>query len=87
MCILQLNRANLWMSSKQSKSFKRTRIQTPVILRFPQILASRVNGLCTAFADAISEFNYKNTYHPVFPIKVNQQEGVVDALLEAGYQI
>ena len=71
---------------KTVQELQKTRIQTPVILRFPQILASRVNGLCTAFADAISEFNYKNTYHPVFPIKVNQQEGVVDALLEAGFK-
>ncbi len=71
---------------KTVQELQKTRIQTPVILRFPQILASRVNGLCTAFADAINEFNYKNTYHPVFPIKVNQQEGVVDALLEAGFK-
>jgi arginine decarboxylase len=71
---------------KTVQELQKTRIQTPVILRFPQILADRVQGLCKSFADAITEFNYQSSYHPVFPIKVNQQEGVVDALLEAGYK-
>ena len=71
---------------KTLQELQKTRLQTPLIMRFPQILASRVDGLCTAFADAITEFNYQSTYHPVFPIKVNQQENVVDALLEAGYK-
>ncbi len=71
---------------KTIQDLQKTRIETPTILRFPQILASKVESLCNSFADAITEFNYKNTYHPVFPIKVNQQESVVDALLEAGYK-
>lgn len=71
---------------KTLQELQKTRVQTPLILRFPQILASRVDGLSTSFADAIAEFNYQSTYHPVFPIKVNQQENVVDALLEAGFK-
>lgn len=56
----------------------------PVLLRFPQILSTQVRQLCRAFAHAIDEFNYSSTYHPVYPIKVNQQRSVVEEILRAG---
>ena len=63
---------------------KRRRVRLPVLLRFPQILASRVNEIFDAFDAAIREFAYEGVYRGVFPIKVNQQRDVVDELVSAG---
>jgi arginine decarboxylase len=59
-------------------------VQTPVLLRFPQVVASQIERLTAAFQAAIDEYDYPNDYAPVFPIKVNQQRAVVEALLEGG---
>ncbi|MBF9002801.1 biosynthetic arginine decarboxylase [Vibrio nitrifigilis] len=56
-------------------------INTPVLVRFPQILHQRVHGICQAFNQAISEYEYQNNYFLVYPIKVNQQKEVVDEIL------
>jgi arginine decarboxylase len=63
---------------------RRKKLRFPILLRFPQILASRVEELFTAFERAIAEFNYANAYRGVFPIKVNQQCEVLDELVRAG---
>ena len=63
---------------------KRRGIATPVLLRFDGILRSRVRELNNAFNAARAEFNYQGAYRGVFPIKVNQQRHVVEALLEEG---
>ncbi len=63
---------------------KRRGIATPVLLRFDGILRSRVRELNSAFNAARAEFNYQGAYRGVFPIKVNQQRHVVEALLEEG---
>ncbi len=67
------------------EELKKSRIGTPVLLRFPQILATQVKTLSAAFTRAIDEFKYQESYYPVFPIKVNQQQHVVESLLQAGY--
>ena len=61
-------------------------VQTPVLLRFPQILESQVNGVAGAFGNAIAEYGYPEPYLPVFPIKVNHHHGVVQALVSAGWK-
>jgi arginine decarboxylase len=63
---------------------KRRGIATPVLLRFDGILRSRVRELNHAFNAARTEFGYQGPYRGVFPIKVNQQRHVVEALLEEG---
>ena len=55
-----------------------------LLLRFPQLLEAQVRRLGQAFNKAIDEFEYANTYRPVFPIKVNHQRSVVERLLGAG---
>ncbi|CAN5484831.1 biosynthetic arginine decarboxylase [soil metagenome] len=52
-------------------------IGTPILLRFPSILESRINRLNEGFAAAIAEGGYTGRYRGVFPIKVNQQEQVI----------
>src|SRR5262249_33187530 len=59
-------------------------LRTPLLVRFSDILASRVQGLCAAFARAISEYGYKGGYRGVYPIKVNQQRHVVEEIVEYG---
>ncbi|MFH1017826.1 MAG: biosynthetic arginine decarboxylase [Pseudomonadota bacterium] len=68
------------------EELKKSRIATPLLLRFPQILETQVNALCTAFHRAIDEFKYQQGYFPVFPIKVNQRQVVVEGLLAAGFK-
>jgi arginine decarboxylase len=59
-------------------------LKFPVLIRFQDILRDRVEAINQAFAASIAEFNYKNTYRGVFPIKVNQLREVVEEILDAG---
>ena len=56
----------------------------PVLLRFGDILASRVSLLNESFAKAISDAGYKAPYRGVYPIKVNQQQQVVEEVMNCG---
>ncbi|HYN41439.1 MAG TPA: biosynthetic arginine decarboxylase [Thermoanaerobaculia bacterium] len=59
-------------------------ITPPMVIRFPQILASSVRELNDAFGKAIKEYDYDGNYRGVFPIKVNQKKVVVHEIIEAG---
>jgi arginine decarboxylase len=56
----------------------------PLLLRFSDILRSRIVTLAEKFANAIQEFGYEGTYTTVYPIKVNQQRHVVQEIVEFG---
>ncbi|HET9314967.1 MAG TPA: biosynthetic arginine decarboxylase, partial [Vicinamibacteria bacterium] len=56
----------------------------PLLIRFSDILRTRVEQLCGAFQQAIAENDYKGAYRGVYPIKVNQQRHVVEELVEYG---
>jgi len=56
----------------------------PVLIRFQDLLRSRVVLINRAFQRAIDEFEYRNVYRGVYPIKVNQLREVVQEILEAG---
>ena len=59
-------------------------LRLPLLVRFPDILADRLARLQGAFAKAIGEWNYAGGYTAIYPIKVNQQHGVVAELVAAG---
>ncbi len=59
-------------------------IQLPVLLRFSDILRSRVVTLSERFAAAMKEFEYTGEYTTVYPIKVNQQRHVVEEIVRYG---
>lgn len=59
-------------------------VQTPVLLRFPEILRHRLAAMHRAFADAITENGYRSRYCLVYPIKVNQERHVVEEILRFG---
>ena len=56
----------------------------PLVLRFQDLLRHRVETINTAFQSAIAEFEYRNYYRGVFPIKVNQLREVVEEIADAG---
>ena len=56
----------------------------PLLLRFSDILKSRIATLAGHFANAIKEFGYEGKYTTVYPIKVNQQRHVVQEVVEFG---
>jgi arginine decarboxylase len=59
-------------------------LHTPLLLRFSDVLAGRVEQLCRSFARAIESYEYRGAFRGVYPIKVNQQRHVVEELIEYG---
>ncbi len=56
----------------------------PVLLRIENILGSQIKLLHETFAKVIKETGYTGSYKGVFPIKVNQQEQVIEAITQFG---
>ena len=63
---------------------RRRGLRTPTLLRFSDILASRIAALAGSFSTAISEYEYNGRWRGVYPIKVNQQCHVVEEIVEHG---
>lgn len=58
----------------------------PMLIRFQDVISSRVRRLNQTFRKAIQESGYEGTYRSIFPIKVNQLQEVVAEVLEAGQE-
>ena len=56
----------------------------PLLLRFSDILRSRIVSLSQRFVKAIDEFKYDGEYTLVYPIKVNQQRHVIEEIVQFG---
>src|SRR5689334_19937137 len=69
---------------KVVQDLKSQKIEFPLLIRFQDLLRSRVAELYNAFKRAIDESGYQNAYISVYPIKVNQLHEVVQEILEAG---
>jgi len=67
-----------------TREFEALGLALPVLVRFSGILHHRIDSLCEAFAKAMRADSYEGRYTAVYPIKVNQQRSVVDALLAHG---
>ena len=63
---------------------KALNLDTPLLIRFQDLLRHRVENLNNAFGKAIADHNYQGRYRGVFPIKVNQLREVVEEILDAG---
>lgn len=59
-------------------------MDTPVLVRFENILAQQIARLNEAFRSAIKNCGYKGEYRGVFPIKVNQQSHVIEEIAQVG---
>jgi len=63
---------------------QRRGLRLPLLIRFSDILRTRIEQLAGAFRQAIDENGYRGSYRGVYPIKVNQQAHVVEELMEFG---
>ncbi len=59
-------------------------VALPLLLRFSDILRTRIETLALRFQRAIEDFEYEGKYTTVYPIKVNQQRHVVEEILDFG---
>lgn len=59
-------------------------IETPVLVRFPDILDNRIEKISTCFDLAREEYEFKGENHIIYPIKVNQMQPVVEELVSHG---
>lgn len=59
-------------------------IRVPIMIRFPDIIKSRVELMHSCFQKAFLDHGYKGSYCGVYPIKVNQQKHLVQELLHFG---
>lgn len=60
------------------------KLKFPILLRFPQIVASQVRALHNSFKSASQEFGYKGAHMAVYPMKVNSRREVIEAFLQEG---
>jgi arginine decarboxylase len=59
-------------------------VKLPMLLRFSDILRSRIETISQRFRNALEEFEYNGGYTLVYPIKVNQQRHVVEEIVQFG---
>lgn len=66
------------------ESLRKRKLGMPLLIRFSDILADRLERLNSCFAKAIARYKYPGTYQGVYPIKCNQQRHLVEALVRYG---
>lgn len=59
-------------------------VSAPVLLRFPDILDSRIEQMSSCFKVAAEEYDFKGQNFTVYPIKVNQMRPVVEEIVSHG---
>src|SRR5438132_581622 len=59
-------------------------IATPLLIRFSDIVRSRIIELNESFRRAMAEYGYKGEYKAVYPIKVNQHRFLVEEICDYG---
>jgi arginine decarboxylase len=59
-------------------------IGLPLLIRFSDVLRSRIVELNETFRSAIAEYGYKGEFKGVYPIKVNQHRYVVEEIVQFG---
>ncbi|MBO5612021.1 MAG: biosynthetic arginine decarboxylase [Prevotella sp.] len=59
-------------------------VTPPVLLRFPDILDSRIEKTASCFKKAAKEYDYKAENFIIYPIKVNQMQPVVEEIISHG---
>src|SRR5579885_509929 len=67
-----------------ARRLQREGLALPVLVRFTDILRDRVDALTGAFDEVIADYAYRGRYTAVYPIKVNQQRSVVEAIVRHG---
>ena len=66
------------------EALRKDGVQTPVLLRFPQLIGDRIQRQYLAFEKARKDYGYKGRLRAVFPMKVNQEKEVIEDIFEFG---
>jgi arginine decarboxylase len=66
------------------QALRQRNLDSPILIRFSDILADRLERLQACFTKAIARYQYPNVYRGVFPIKCNQHRHLVETLVNAG---
>ena len=66
------------------KGLRERGLDMPVLLRVENILDSQISLLHHSFGTAMERLGYKGVFRGVFPIKVNQQEQVLEEITKHG---
>lgn len=66
------------------EGIKERGLEPPILLRIENLLDNQITMLNESFQRAIKTLEYKGDYRGVFPIKVNQQEQVIDEITMFG---
>jgi arginine decarboxylase len=66
---------------EQVDELRQSGLSLPLLVRFPDILQDRVRKLTGAFDASIARLEYGSCYTALYPIKVNQQEAVVENII------
>ena len=66
------------------EDLERRDLRTPLLIRFSDILAARIEQLSASFQRSIEGYGYGGRFRGVYPIKVNQQRHVVDEIIQYG---
>ena len=66
------------------ESLRQRNLGLPLLIRFSDILADRIERLNACFAKAIARYKYPGTYQGVFPVKCNQQRHLVEDVVRFG---
>jgi len=59
-------------------------VETPVLIRFTDILDSRIEKMSSSFRVAADEYKFKAQNYIIYPIKVNQMRPVVEEIVAHG---
>ncbi|MBT4760544.1 MAG: biosynthetic arginine decarboxylase [Bdellovibrionaceae bacterium] len=59
-------------------------LRLPILIRFSDILHSRIQLISNCFEKAIKEYSYRGDYKGVYPIKVNQERHLVQDIVKYG---
>ena len=66
------------------ESLKKRNIGLPLLIRFSDILADRMERLYACMNRAIARYNYHGRYQGVFPVKCNQNRHLLEDLVRYG---
>lgn len=59
-------------------------VSAPMLIRFPDIIDTRIEQIDSCFKAAAKEYDYKGNNFIVFPIKVNQMRPVIEEIVSHG---
>ncbi|WP_017305259.1 biosynthetic arginine decarboxylase [Spirulina subsalsa] len=66
------------------QELRQRNVNLPLLIRFSDILADRIERLNACFAKAIARYNYPGEYRGVYPVKCNQHRHLVESVVQFG---